>query len=61
MSTNVQPDFTVQATCEYLAISKPTFYKLVGDSVLQVYKVGRGTRVTRESIEALRNGRRAAV
>ena len=57
MQEIIRPDFTVGDVAALLAISNPTVYRLIHTQQLQSYKVGRGTRITRESVEAFREGR----
>jgi excisionase family DNA binding protein len=54
--TDKERDPTPEQTCDIFQISRPTFYRLVKKGKLDVYKVGNGTRVKRESINSLRNG-----
>jgi len=55
--TDQEIDPTPEQTCALFQISKPTFYRLVKKGILDVYKVGNGTRVKRNSIDTLRTGR----
>lgn len=56
MNTTPTPDSTVAECARQLNVTTPTIYKLIHKGVLCAYKVGRATRVTRESIELLRSG-----
>lgn len=49
-------DYTVADVAELLKISNPTVYRLINTGMVRAYKVGRGTRITRSSVEQLRNG-----
>ena len=51
-----QPDLTIADTARQLQVTAPTVYKMIHEGRLHAYKVGRCTRVTRESIEQLRQG-----
>lgn len=51
-----QQDQTVDQTAFQLNLSRVTVYKLIHDGKLHAYKAGKCTRVTQDSIEALRNG-----
>ncbi|WP_207061773.1 helix-turn-helix domain-containing protein [Motiliproteus sp. SC1-56] len=53
---NIHPDYKIAEVAEQLSASVPTIYKLIHDGTLSTYKLGRGTRVTRESVAALRLG-----
>lgn len=52
--SDISPDYKVEEVARLLSASKPTIYKLINTGKLHFYKVGRGTRITRESVEALR-------
>lgn len=55
-------DYTIRETASILSSSHPTVYKLINDRKLAAYKVGRCTRITRESVNQLRSsGFRGAV
>ncbi len=54
--TLAEPDFSISGVAMLLQVSAPTVYKMIHHGKLAVYKVGRCTRVTRESVERLRNG-----
>lgn len=56
MTTTHIPDSTIADTARQLNCTTPTIYKLIHKGSLHAYKVGRATRITRESIEQLRNG-----
>lgn len=56
MNTTIIPDSTVAEVARQLNVTTPTIYKMIHQGLLHAYKVGRATRVTRESIELLRNG-----
>ena len=51
-------DYSVTETCILLGVSPPTVYRLLNRGELAGYTVGRSRRITFESIEKLRNGRR---
>lgn len=45
--------FTVKETCEHLAISRATLYRLIDSGLLEVRRpMPRSTRITRDSIAA---------
>lgn len=50
------PDSTIAETARQFNCTPPTIYKLIHKGSLHAYKVGRSTRITRESIEQLRTG-----
>lgn len=50
------PDHTIQDICQVCQCSAPTVYSLIKSGQLKSYKVGRSTRITRESLEQLRQG-----
>ena len=50
------PDYTVDKAAQRLAVSRVLIYKLIKEKKLQSYKLGRCTRITHESLEALRAG-----
>lgn len=50
------PDYTVDTAAQRLAVSRVLIYKLIKEKKLQSYKLGRCTRITHESLEALRAG-----
>lgn len=52
----VQVDPTIKQTEDRLQISRVTVYKLVREGKLQLYKIGRHSRIRWESIEHLREG-----
>lgn len=45
--------YTVQDAAAYLGKSEPTIFRWMKEGVLSFYKVGRATRFTRESLEAV--------
>jgi len=49
-------DKSISETSAILGCTNPTIYKLIGQGVLDSYKVGRSRRVTGESIQRLRSG-----
>ena len=55
MPEQLKPDFTVAQVAELFCVTLPTVYKRIHAGELKAYKVGRGTRITRESVEDLRN------
>lgn len=54
---DISPDYKVEEVARLLSASIPTIYKLLHQGKLQCYKLGRGTRITRESVETLRDGK----
>lgn len=52
-----EPDFTVAQAATWLVVTRQTIYDQIGKGKLHAYKIGRATRITRESIEALRAAR----
>ena len=46
---------TVQETQSLLGVSQATIYRLLNLGLLKSVKLGRGTRITRDSIEAFAN------
>lgn len=54
-----QPDLTVQEACALMKCTAPTVYRLIHRGELQSYKVGRVRRITSESVQALRTGKKA--
>jgi excisionase family DNA binding protein len=53
--------FTIEEVREILRISRATVYALINTNVLHVFKIGRLTRVTGESLDALMAGEREEV
>lgn len=51
-----QQDYTVDTLSILLSVSRPTIYKMINTQKLHIYKVGRCTRITAESVEKLRAG-----
>ncbi len=51
-----QSDYTVDTAASRLSVSRPTIYKMINTHKLHIYKVGRCTRITAESVEKLRAG-----
>jgi len=45
--------FTIQDAAAYLGKSEPTIFRWMKEGALSFYKVGRATRFTRESLEAM--------
>lgn len=52
----IQKDLTVNEALHTLNCARSTLYKLIKDGKLAVYKLGRTTRIRRDSLEALRGG-----
>jgi excisionase family DNA binding protein len=52
--------YSVDETREILRCSRQKVYDLIAESRLQAFKIGRLTRITRESIDALMAGGVAA-
>ncbi len=50
-------DFTVTETCAFFRVSTPTIYRLLDQGKLEGYTVGSSRRITRESIQRLREAR----
>lgn len=46
--------YTIPEAAQYLQVSEPTIYRWMKDGTLSFYKVGRGTRFTREMLEAVK-------
>ena len=49
---NIDP--TIKQVMEQLQISRPTVYALVKVGELRLYKIGRHSRITEESVEKIR-------
>jgi excisionase family DNA binding protein len=47
------PLLTLAETCAMLRLQRASVYRLIGQGRLRAYKLGRATRVTRTSIDAL--------
>ncbi len=47
------PLLTMDETCQTLALKRASVYRLIGQGRLRAYKLGRATRITRTSIDAL--------
>jgi excisionase family DNA binding protein len=56
MTDAILGDFTVAEVQVFLNCSRSTVYALIQSGELKVYKIGRATRITRESLGILRNG-----
>lgn len=56
MSSQLQPDLTIQDVCQRCQVTPPTVYSLIKSGRLKSYKVGRSTRITKESLDQLRKG-----
>jgi excisionase family DNA binding protein len=54
--TDIQPDLTIEQVACYFSCSKVMVHKLINCNVIKAYKVGRATRIRRESVEAIRGG-----
>jgi len=48
-------DCSVTETCKILSFTPPTIYRLINKGLLDSYKIGRSRRITRESIDRIRN------
>ena len=53
-SSDLIPDYTVDQTMKILMITRPTVYSLVARGELQLYNIGRHSRITKPSLDALR-------
>jgi len=53
----VTRDLTIQEACEVFRVTPPTVYKMMNTGKLETYTVGRSRRITRESIERVRQGK----
>ena len=56
---SLRPDPTVGQVCTLLNTTPPTVYKLIHTGKLDSYTIGRGRRITIESLERLRQQRAA--
>ena len=56
LNMNSIPDSTIAETARQFNVTSPTIYKMIHEGRLHAYKIGRATRITRESIEQLRRG-----
>ena len=54
--TNYERDLSINEACSILNVTNPTVYKLIAQGQLDSYKVGRSRRITRESLQRLRQG-----
>ena len=52
--SDLTPDYTVNQTMRILMVSRPTVYSLVSNGDLRLYKIGRHSRITKPSLDALR-------
>ena len=52
----IKPDYTVRQARELLSCGSTTIYKLINERRLETYKLGRGVRITHDSVERLRTG-----
>lgn len=48
-------DFTIKQTGFILQLSEPTIWRLCKKGILEKYKIGNSTRITRRSVEKVRN------
>ncbi len=53
--------FTIAQACEQLAISRATLYRLISDHQIACLKIGRSSRISRQSIERFVSERTKAV
>lgn len=54
-----ETDYTISGVMRRLNISRQSVYDLTKSGALKSYKVKTATRITAESVEALRNGQSA--
>jgi excisionase family DNA binding protein len=55
-NTHYERDLSINEACSILNVTNPTVYKLIARGQLDSYKVGRSRRITRESLQRLRQG-----